>query len=86
MKLAGSWDTVRKLKKLSTVLYTLSSLLNEDDIFIISATDDMSIEQPVAESLDRKYYFQPATGHCFFFCIKYGFAITIDSDVILNPW
>jgi hypothetical protein len=38
----------------------------------------------VAASLDRKYDFQSATGHCFI-CLIHGFAITMDSDVILNP-
>jgi hypothetical protein len=37
-----------------------------------------------AESLDRKYDVQPVTGPCIF-CLKHGFIITMDSDVILNP-
>jgi hypothetical protein len=41
-------------------------------------------QQEVAESLDQKYDFQPATDHCFF-CLKHGFVITMNSDVILNP-
>jgi hypothetical protein len=40
--------------------------------------------EPVAESLDGKYDFQPVTGHCFF-CLKQGLAVTMDSDEFLNP-
>jgi hypothetical protein len=32
--------------------------------------------------MDRKYDFQPAAG---FFCLKHGFAITMDSFVFFNP-
>jgi hypothetical protein len=41
------------------------------------------ILRAVAESLDRKYDFQPATGHCFF-CLRHGFG-TMDSVAIRNP-
>jgi hypothetical protein len=38
----------------------------------VSATESTG----VAESLNRKYDFQSATGH-YFFCLKHGFAVTI---------